>query len=221
MLRTAKQCNWYQVTFTTPYGILVVPPLSKVAPDSRLMAIDILETNRKIGLTDIGRFEAEIDANLPPEYRQFLLTFNGGKPEGNQFDVREAKTNAGVNLFFGLLNTQREGDLLYERARMLDRVPHNVLSIGNASCGNLVCLSLRTDTFGQIFFWEHEMEAEEGEPATFSNLFKVGNSFQQFFDGLKKFDPSQVELEPGQVKRVWIDPEFLKSLKKKADDSTK
>jgi len=35
-----------------------------------------------------------------------------------------------------------------------------------------------------------------------------------FLDRRKPFDINSVQLKPGQVKKVWIDPEFLKRIKK-------
>ncbi len=63
-------------------------------------------------------------------------------------------------------------------------------------------------------FWHHELEAEEGAPASSANLFLVGESFRAFFDGLKPIDPGDARLRNMEVKRVWVDPEFLRSLKR-------
>ena len=38
--------------------------------------------------------------------------------------------------------------------------------------------------------------------------------FGAFLDILEPFDIKTIQLKPGQVKKVWIDPEFLKRLKK-------
>lgn len=179
------------------------------------MSIQIKIPNSKIDPADIDILEAMIEKQLPNDYLQFLLTFNGGKPESNEFLIPDQKNAAGVDLFYGLLKKKEWGDLLLRRAELIERVPKDILPIGDASCGNVVCISLQSNTFGKVFFWDHELEADEGEAATFSNLFKIGNSFTDFFENLKKFDTSQVQLKPGQVKRAWIDPEFLRSLKTK------
>ncbi|MGA3282912.1 MAG: SMI1/KNR4 family protein [Verrucomicrobiota bacterium] len=172
------------------------------------MAVQIVKPNKVVDSAVIREFEAVIGAKLPGDYQMFLLTFNGGKPESNEFPIPDQQNAAGVDLFYGLLEKSKWGDLLSRRTALTDRVPKDVLPIGDASCGNIVCLSLQPKTFGQIFFWDHELEAEEDEPATFSNLFKIGDSFTNFLENLKKFDASQVQLKPGQVKRVWGNPDF-------------
>jgi len=175
------------------------------------MAIKILKPNQKIDLVAINEFEAFIGEKLPEDYQKFLLAFNGGKPESNVLSIPEIMNSVGVNRFYGLLDGRQPGDLLYEQEPMLDHVPEKILVISNAEGGNCVCLSLRPDkTFGQVSFWDHELEAEEGETATFSNLFRIGNSFADFFESLKSFDISQIKLKPGKVKKAWINPCFLK-----------
>ncbi len=172
------------------------------------MAITIVKPNKKIDLGAVEQFEAAVGEKLPDDYREFLLTFNGGKPEDNEFAIPHGKNEAGVNRFYGLLDERQSGDLLHELEVMVSRIPEKMLLIGDDSSGNYICLSLRPDTFGQLFFWDHELEASEGDPATFSNLFFIDSSFNDFFSKLNKFDLSQVRLKPGQVKRIWRNPNF-------------
>ncbi|WP_412540077.1 hypothetical protein R8Z50_30310 [Longispora sp. K20-0274] len=37
---------------------------------------------------------------------------------------------------------------------------------------------------GEVVFWDHEEEAEEGQPATRTNLYHVSDSFAEFLDDL-------------------------------------
>ncbi len=179
------------------------------------MTVEIKQPNGKTDVVTINKFEEIIGKTLPDDYRNFLLTFNGGKPESNEFEIPDERNAAGVNLFYGILGKLEWGDLLFQRKALLDRIPHDVLPIGEASMGNAVCVSLQAATFGKVFFWDHEAEAGEGEIATFSNLHLVGDSFEDFFAKLKQFDINQVRLKPGQVKKSWINPDFLKLLKEK------
>jgi hypothetical protein len=64
-----------------------------------------------------------------------------------------------------------------------------------------------------IYFWDHELEAEEQDLPSWKNMFLLATSFEHFWQSLRKFDPSQVVLKPGQVKSVWIDPSLLESSK--------
>ena len=71
--------------------------------------------------------------------------------------------------------------------------------IGEDSCGN----NYRRHLNGSIWFWDHEKETEE-------ILF---SSVPEFLAALSA--PTAVMLQPGQVKRVWIDPAFLEEQRRK------
>jgi hypothetical protein len=174
-----------------------------------------IKPNNKTDLTAIEAFEAAVGKKLPEDYRRFLLFSNGGKPENNEFSIPDEKNAAGIDRFYGLLGEPKSDDLLHQYQLFLDRIPMGILPIADASGGNLVCLSLCENTLGYVYFWDHELESEEGVTATFSNLFLVGSSFDNFLAKLKSFDSSQVRLKPGQVKKAWVNPDFLKSLKEK------
>jgi hypothetical protein len=175
------------------------------------MTIAIKTPGSKIDALAIENVEREFSRRLPDDYKQFLLEFNGGKPETNEFDVPATKTGSGVNFVYGILATGRDGDLVHEQRLLKDRLPSGVIAIADAEGGNRVCLSLRNEDFGTVFFWDHELESEEDKAA---GLAQVAVSFDGFFAQLRKFDPQNVQLQPGQVKHAWINPEFLKNLKK-------
>ncbi|MBT8292314.1 MAG: SMI1/KNR4 family protein [Eudoraea sp.] len=53
---------------------------------------------------------------------------------------------------------------------------------------------------GKVAFWDHET----------SEKIILANSIEEFISGCA--EPSKVELKPGQVESVWIDPEFAKEM---------
>ena len=175
------------------------------------MAIAIKTPGPQIEALAIENLEKELARRLPDDYKRFLLKFTGGMPETNEFDVPATKTVSGVNFFYGVLGAGKDGDLLYEQRFFKDRLPLGVTAIADAEGGNRVCVSLRTEDHGAVFFWDHELEAEEDVAAA---LAKLATSFDAFFAILRKFNPEDVQLKPGQVKQAWIDPEFLTNLKR-------
>ena len=80
-----------------------------------------------------------------------------------------------------------EIDLLNRRKFYSERVPKSILPIAYAEGGNLVCLPILPESFGKVFFWDHELEASDGEPATWENLFKVADPFEEFFQNIGFF----------------------------------
>lgn len=154
-----------------------------------------------------------VGTDLPLDYLSFLQEYNGGRAESNVFDHNKYDF-IGVTEFFGV-GLKEESDLLKQKGIYLDRVPQEYLPIALAEGGNLICLAITKEKFGQIFFWDHENEADTGEKPWEENLIKIANSFKEFLNSLKKFDPKTIEIKKEQVKEVWIDPDFLKELKKK------
>jgi hypothetical protein len=150
----------------------------------------IIKPNEKISHEVVEQFEVIIGKKLPDDYKALLLDSNGGEPQNDYFEI--AKNNSRVRYFYGITNKGNIYNLIYERKLRLDRVPNDVLPIGTDYFGNCICLSLRSETYGQIFFWDHELESSDGEPATFKNLFLVAKSFGAFFKSLKKFDASKI-----------------------------
>ena len=54
---------------------------------------------------------------------------------------------------------------------------------------------------GRVAFWDHELE--DDDPVSV-----LASDFASFFETLRPFDPSSVELKPGQVISVWVDPDL-------------
>jgi hypothetical protein len=144
----------------------------------------------------IKEVELVIEKNLPSDYRAFLLKYGGGVPEPNHLP---GVTDVGISLFFSA------EDLLVQKDAYRNRVPDGLLPIADSEGGNLVCVSLNPRDFGSIYFWDHELEAEEGEEPTYDNLSKVASGFSEFWDSLQRLD---VKLDEGQVTKVWVDPNF-------------
>ena len=145
-----------------------------------------------------------------PRVTSNSFSSNGGTPEVNRFDIPAFNTASGINLFYGALGHAKNGDLLYEQRLLKRRLPAGVIAIADAEGGNRLCISLLGEDRDSIYFWDHELESEHDTAAA---LAKVANSFDAFLELIQPFDPKKVKLEPHQVKRVWINPEFLKKLK--------
>ena len=75
-----------------------------------------------------------------------------------------------------------------ELTRYGDRLPARLMPIAYAEGGNLVLLALDD---GRVSFWDHELE--DSNP-----VFILAPGFHAFWEALRPFDPSTVELKPGQ-----------------------
>jgi hypothetical protein len=121
---------------------------------------------------------------------------DGAKPESNIFQIGTSNS-AGIDRFIPL------SDILKERS-CIENLPATAYPVAWVSGGNYVYIDEAKN--GAVYFWDHE------EPWNICNL---APSFSEFLELLRPFDEASVQLKPGQVKRAWVDPEFLKRLKKK------
>ena len=150
------------------------------------MNITILDSG-KFGIAteeDVAEFEKQLKTSLPADYRQFLLTHNGGMPEASVFRINYELGEGIVNDFFGLHDGPNYASLRWHQEISRGRMPDILLPIGGDPGGNLICISLGTEDKGAIYFWEHEFEGDEGEEPIFDNVYRIADSFSQFLNEL-------------------------------------
>jgi hypothetical protein len=125
---------------------------------------------------------------IPASYKAFLNHHDGAEPEDNFFKV-DAQRSGDVERFIPASEIMRVRN-------SVEGFPKNMLPFAEASCGNLVYMN---PAKGTIYFWDHEIDSWD---------VKVADSFEEFLAMLERFDNSQINLKPGQVKRIWVDPNF-------------
>ena len=143
-------------------------------------------------MADIKNFERNLGKLLPENYKEFLLNYNGAKPESNTFKIG-IDNDCGVDRFIPISK-------IIDEAKNIDHAYTSQIPIAWAEGGNYILLDLET---GKISFWDHEIP--EGQ-------VELAPDINSFIDQIEPFDPNSVELKEGQVKSAWIDPEFLKNL---------
>lgn len=155
-----------------------------------------LKDGKSASKKDVEKLEAALGCPISESFRRFVGENDGSKPQSNRFPVGK-DNGAGVDRFIPV------SEILAER-QYIDDIPNQAYPIAWASCGNYVLLD--DGHGGQVYFWDHELPDE--------NIIKLANNFDEFLSMLEPFDINSIELKPGQVKKVWIDPEFLKKFKK-------
>ena len=144
---------------------------------------------------DVLFLEEIIGQPLSHEFRKFLSSFDGAKPEINVFTVN-AQIESGVNRFIPV-------DQIPLERNNIENIPDEGYPIAWAEGGNYIILDEGRQ--GAILFWDHEIPGEE---------HKIANSFGAFLDQLHPFKPSSVRLAPGQVKSAWVNPDLLRRVRK-------
>jgi len=133
----------------------------------------------------LDELEIELEIQLPEEYADFLLQFNGGEFHRPVMFYLPNPTkwvkDAGVGWFYGDPDDPQFDGSLREFARMLkERIPDDCLPIANCG-GDMVLLTVAgpKPDFGKVWFWDQAGEVEG------DNVYWVADSFVEFLSMLQ------------------------------------
>src|SRR5438128_2090769 len=102
---------------------------------------------------DIQTLEKRLNARLPDEYRNFLLEHNGGEPSPQIFLINEREGTDILRFLFGIGHDEYYS-LTDNIEDYSDRIPANFIPIGCDTFGNLICLSIKGEDVGKVYFWD-------------------------------------------------------------------
>jgi len=138
---------------------------------------------------DIRKLESKVGATLPGEYSAFLMRNNGGRPDPKFFPIQGFSNNpfGQVQDFFGIDDPVESCRLDWKYRTFLGRLPEGFFPIACEDGGSLICIALTGPNMGRIYYWDFYGETS---PPTFSNVFLIAETFQQFLDSLQDYDPS-------------------------------
>ena len=134
----------------------------------------------------INSLESYFLIKIPQSYLDFLIKINGGHavkniflfPNNNGF-ITHHWYGVRAEKYFSLLSQ------MYDKGK---RYPNNFIAICDDTSGNKILLSISGDDYGKIYFWDHEMEFDQGVEPDYSNLTLVADSFEEFINNLKSED---------------------------------
>jgi hypothetical protein len=147
--------------------------------------------------TELQQFEAQIGALLPLPYRQFLLQYNGAQPDPK--DIQVPKWGATFLRSFYALGPAGSQTLRHYHQLFQDRIPKAFIPIISDAAGNVFVLGISGKYTGQIWFWYHEGESDDGEKPTFRNMYKVAPHFQAFLDQLYEYKEPEQAYTPAET----------------------
>lgn len=125
---------------------------------------------------DLRLLEKEIGAPLPNEYRQFILSTNGGEfSPGVEFRSAEGEFLSGLNRFYGI-GPNAEDELGWVYRTLKPYLPAGLLPIGIDIGGTETCIMVTGENVGSIWIWHPHGDDDTGS--------FVANSFDAFSAGL-------------------------------------
>jgi hypothetical protein len=141
------------------------------------MTVQYIDGQQPVSIADVDRLERLIGRSLPIDYRQHLARQDGGFVESNSMALHSV---------FGLSDDAKYSTNIWKRLAVFrNRVPDWLLPVAQDVYGNLFAISTRDDDFGSVWFWDHEEESDEGEPASEDNITLVSSNWNEFFEGLE------------------------------------
>jgi hypothetical protein len=134
----------------------------------------------------LAAFEKAIGARLPEEFQAFVLSTNGGTPSPDTYVVNDGEEEWESNVFFYGLQTGSQSlySLPTNYEEYVGRIPSGLIPIGNDYGGNLICISIRKEDYGQIFFSHHDYFTYDDEEPTDDGTHYLAPSFSTFFNNL-------------------------------------
>ena len=129
----------------------------------------------------IDQLEQRIGRALPAAYRAYLARQDGGRLTDNT-EV--------LDTVFGLGAVPEWASIWNKLEVLQGRVPAWLLPVADDAFGNLFAVSLRPDDLGTVWFWDHEEEADEGEPPSEDNITLKAQDWRTFLDSLLPLDDS-------------------------------
>ncbi|MCB2156859.1 SMI1/KNR4 family protein [bacterium] len=133
----------------------------------------------------VDAVEKRLGVVFPEDYRDFLLKYDGARPEDNAFDGDPVVS---VDRFIPVAK-------IVERTARVEGFPKDAWAVASCYSGNFIYIR-KTDF--AVYFWDHEVEDDK----------RLAGSFSEFLQGLQPFDLDSIELKPENVISVWVDPDF-------------
>lgn len=137
--------------------------------------------------SELSAFEESIGARLPDEYRRFLLATNGGRTADDHVRFRVADGEGNLNELYAL------SDIARSRKVLGDRLPEDLIPIGYDGVGDKICLAVRGDHSGEVWFFDTMNERPESanprvEWSKRRDMTKLASSFGEFMASLSSLE---------------------------------
>lgn len=134
-----------------------------------------------LDLNSFESFKGLVGIDLPEDYVKFLKEYNGGEPEDCVGYLSEVSIeDYAIQDFFGM-NLEVYNDLKKVYTSYINILPENCIAIAEVVGGYKICMSLKSNNFGTIWYWCHD-EHDDGEDL--EKLYFVANTFTDFIESL-------------------------------------
>lgn len=137
----------------------------------------------------LSEFEDEFNVKLPEQYREFMIKYNGGYVDPCIFNL-DVIDDATVLKKLYPLKSEEEVDLYYVNDLHDGFISDRFITIGNDPGGSGICLGVKGDVRGKVYFFDRESDYEdydeEGEEILIDEkiMYLLSDTFYGFLDSL-------------------------------------
>lgn len=149
----------------------------------------------------LRRFESRLGVQLPSDYRNFLLAYNGGSWKKKCFYISEDQGSSLIHHVYGLHDGPEYLRLDSAHERFRGRIRDGLIPLADDQGGNQVCIGLVGLDREKVFFFDHETDG----------IVFIKPSFTEFVESLTDVANNDVlsrALENDDVESV---SEFVKA----------
>lgn len=157
-----------ELNFLIKHGV----KLDKRKKQQMLQAYNFKERPSTTTLID---FFGKLDISPAQDYLEFLSKYNGGKPEPSSIKIKTKSIS--IQYFYAHSTPLASCTLDYAITMYKGRIPLGYIPIAHDSSGSLLLLSCIGNNKGEVYYWDHNDEADCSAEPFFDNMAKVATSF--------------------------------------------
>jgi hypothetical protein len=151
-----------------------------------------ISTEEPAVLADLQAIEATYGFVLPVDYKEHLLTYNGGWPKDENTFLQVGEGGQPIARVLSDMKSVKHGDTTLERSlRSLRKDLHDdLVPFGTDTGGDLFCLSVGSEDYGAVYYISHEFyqppkRKERKQPRQYGKgVFFLAAYFTNFLHGL-------------------------------------
>ena len=169
--------------------------------------IAIEGANNQVTIDDIKKVEKELNINLPEDYKQYLVKYNGGHPIKDSFPLIEIYDfdrygwgkstiyDCEINRFHAICDDYYDNFVKSNKYKV--DILDNFIIIGGSSGGDSICINVeKGKDYGKIYYSGHDWDIGPD----FASHALIANSFTDFINSLYETELSK----DNEGKDVWI-----------------
>ncbi|WP_342496891.1 SMI1/KNR4 family protein [Bacillus sp. FSL R5-0593] len=158
----------------------------------------------------LKKFEDENSFDITDDYKEFLNLYGECWIEEDNvfFPVLEDNPladngNLRLGYFYGL--NHNDANIIKLKEDLSEQMPDWIIPIADGDGGDQVCLGVKGEAAGKVYFWDHELT--NGVKDT----FLVANSFSDFIQSLFIEEATDVDDEDDGILSIELDDDLLNS----------